>query len=261
MPTSDILDSQIRTLVAELIESAPQAPVLPELAAHRAEPVLVGQSSARSTGVRHRVNTRTRRRALVYVIVVAIVGTGAGLGVSSLASRSSVAGPVWSYLNAPSFTAQQVPYVIPPTGVSLTLGGGGAPVEILRPVPRGTVPHVSKGQAIVAARSVDANPELIVGNVVLTLYTDVGTIPPPNQSLTPPPGGAPLRRPQEIRDRLAWIVTLRMPGSPILTFPVQPQCVTHPNPVVPCAQTPNPGIDNVVIDAITGKSLSDFEIW
>jgi hypothetical protein len=260
MPTSDILDSKIRALVTELMESTPQAPVLPELEARDAGPVLVGQSSASSTGMRHTVNTGTRRRrAFVYLIVVAIVGTGAGLGVSSLSSGSSVAGSLWNYLNAPSATAQQVPSVIPPTGVSLTLRGGGTPFEILRPVPRGTVPDVSEGQAIMAARAHD-NPELIVGNVVLTLYTDVGTIPPPNQASTPP-GVSSLRRPQEIRDRLAWIVTLRMPASPTPTFRVPPQCLAHPNPVVPCAQTPDPGIDNVVIDAATGKTISDFEIW
>jgi hypothetical protein len=31
MPNPDILDSRIRSMVAELIESAPQAPALPEL--------------------------------------------------------------------------------------------------------------------------------------------------------------------------------------------------------------------------------------
>jgi hypothetical protein len=260
MPTSDTLDSRIRAVVAELIESAPQAPVLPELEAHHVGPDFVGESSANSKGTRYRVKW-TRRRVFVYLLVVAITGTGTGLGLSALTGSFGVAGSPWSYLNAPSVTAQQVPSVIPPTGVSLTLRGGGTPFEILRPVPRGTVPHVSKGQAIVAARSVDSNPELVVRNIVLTLYTDVGTIPPPNQSSPTSPGGSPLRRPPEIRDRLAWIVTLGMPRAPTLTFPVQPQCVSHPNPVVPCAERPDPGMGSVAVDATTGRAISNFEIY
>jgi len=200
-------------------------------------------------------------RGATVGVTIGIAVAGGAVAFAAIPSKGPVPFASWSYLNAPSATAQQVPPVIPPTGVSLTLRGGRTPFEILRPVSRGSVPRVSKGQAIVAARSVDTNPELIVANVVLTLYTDGTTIPPPNQSSTPPPGGTRLRRSPEIRDRLAWIVTLRMPGSPTPTFPVQPQCVAHPNPVVPCQATPDPGVDNVVIDATTGKSLSDFEIW
>ncbi len=153
---------------------------------------------------------------------VALVGAvGAGI-VAASRPRVGPAHPAGCAGSHPgTILVDKVPSTLPPHGVSI-FG-----VHTLLPPPTGFTPAVTSARAIVLARTYDDGQRQYPATVLLAIYTDECTIPPPGDH----------GRYDTIQNVPAWVVTFTAPTPYNVAIgacckPPRPIMVTHMNAIL-----------------------------